>query len=141
MRRSTPAYLLAGGLGMPDRDYYLSTDAKMVAFQTAYRAHIATVLRLAGVGDADAKAGRIYDLEHRIAQAQVSRAESEDVHKANNPWPVAQFAARRRGWTWPSFLKAPAWTASGPSSSGSRSRSASCRALTARSLWMSGRTT
>ena len=100
------AYLLAGGLGMPDRDYYLSTEPKMAQYQTAYRAHIAAVLRLAGVADADAKAGRIYDLEHKIAQAHVSRAESEDVHKANNPWPTAQFGAKAPGLDWPGFLKA-----------------------------------
>ena len=56
-------YLMQGGLGLPDRDYYLKTDPKMVEVQTKYRQHIAAVLKLAGVADADARASRIYDLE------------------------------------------------------------------------------
>ncbi|MDQ3819016.1 MAG: M13 family metallopeptidase, partial [Acidobacteriota bacterium] len=47
------AYMLQGGLGLPDRDNYLSTDAHDVELQAKYRAHIATVLKLAGVADAD----------------------------------------------------------------------------------------
>ena len=41
-------YLFQGGLGMPDREYYLSTNPKMVSTRDAYRAHIARVLELAG---------------------------------------------------------------------------------------------
>jgi putative endopeptidase len=100
------AYLLQGGLGMPSRDYYLGADAKMVEFQSAYRAHIANTLRLAGVADADAKAARIYDLEHKIATVHAGRAESEDVHKADNPWALAAFAANAPGLDWTRFFKA-----------------------------------
>jgi predicted metalloendopeptidase len=100
------AYLLQGGLGLPDREFYLSTDAKMTALQGAYRSHIATVLKLAGVPNAEAKAGRIYDLEHKVAQAHVSRADSEDVLKANNPWRLVDFAKRAPGVEWVGFFKA-----------------------------------
>jgi putative endopeptidase len=99
-------YLLQGGLGMPDRDYYLKTDAKMVELQGKYKAHIAAVLKLAGAADADAKAGRIYDLEKKIAQSHTDRADSEDVHKANNPWAEKDFAAKAPGLDWAAYFKA-----------------------------------
>jgi putative endopeptidase len=99
-------YLLQGGLGMPDRDYYLSSNSHMVADRAAYKAHIAKVLSLAGIADAEAKAGRIFDLETRIAQAHAARAESEDVLKANNPWPRAAFAAKAPGLDWTAFFAA-----------------------------------
>jgi putative endopeptidase len=98
------AYILQGGLGLPDRDYYL--DAQNAQLQAKYRAHVATVLKLAGIADADAKAARIYDLEHKIAEAHTSRTDSEDVHKANNPWRLQEFSTKAPGLDWPSFFKA-----------------------------------
>jgi putative endopeptidase len=100
------AYILQGGLGLPDRDNYLGNDARDVELQAKYRAHVAKVLKLAGVADAEAKAARIYDLEHRIAEAHTSRTESEDVHKANNPWRLQEFSAKAPGLDWPNFFKA-----------------------------------
>lgn len=99
-------YLLQGGLGMPDRDYYLSANSHMVADRAAYKAHIAKVLTLAGIKDADAKAGRIFDLETKIAQVQAPRAESEDVLKANNPWARAAFATKAPGLDWTAYFTA-----------------------------------
>jgi putative endopeptidase len=107
------AYLMQGGLGMPDREYYLSSDAKMASFQQAYRAHIAKVLSLAAVPDADAKAAQVYDLEKRIAEAHDSRADSEDVHKVGAPWPLAQFGARAPGLDWPAFFQAAGLSGAG----------------------------
>jgi putative endopeptidase len=98
------AYILQGGLGLPDRDYYL--DAQNAQLQAKYRAHVATVLKLAGVADADAMSARIYDLEHKIAEAHTSRTDSEDVHKANNPWRLQEFSTKAPGLDWPSFFKA-----------------------------------
>jgi predicted metalloendopeptidase len=103
-------YLLQGGLGMPDRDYYLSTSPKMEAVRKAYRAHIAKVLTLAGHKDAEAEAGRIYALEEKIARAHAPRAESEDVLKANNPWARADFAKKAPGLDWDAFFAAAGLT-------------------------------
>ncbi|HEY2865540.1 MAG TPA: M13 family metallopeptidase [Pyrinomonadaceae bacterium] len=99
-------YLLQGGLGMPDRDNYLSTDEHNVELQNKYKAHIATVLKLASIEDAEAKAQRIYGLEKRIAEVQESREESEDVHKANNPWKLTDFANKAPGIDWDSYFNA-----------------------------------
>ena len=103
--RNAP-YLLQGGLGMPDRDNYRNTGAHDMELQGKYRAHIAAVLTLAHVPDADAKGARIYDLERRIADAHVSRTDSEDVLKANNPWRLAEFAVRAPGLEWRSYFEA-----------------------------------
>jgi putative endopeptidase len=99
-------YLLQGGLGLPDRDMYLSTDAHGLEIQEKYRAYIATILKLAQVPDADAKAARIYALERMIANAHASRTESEDVHKANNPWRRQDFSTKAPGLDWPTYFKA-----------------------------------
>ncbi|MCA1817586.1 MAG: M13 family metallopeptidase [Acidobacteria bacterium] len=99
-------YLLQGGLGMPDRDNYLNTDADSTRLQGKYRAHIASVLNLAGVADSAGKAARIYDLEHKIAEAHVSRTDSVDVNKANNPWRLREFPTRAPGLDWASFFAA-----------------------------------
>ena len=97
-------FLLQGGLGMPDRDYYLNAAPGMAANRDKYRAHIATVLRLANTSDADAKATRIFELERRIAQVHWSRADSEDVRKANNPWRREEFERRAPGLDWGAYF-------------------------------------
>ena len=99
-------YLLQGGLGMPDRDYYTETDDRSKEVQAKYRAHIAAMLKLANIADPDAKAKRIYDLENSIAQVHATRDESSDVYKANNPWKMSEFATRAPGLDWKAYLQA-----------------------------------
>ena len=70
------AYMMQGGLGLPDREYYLSDNPKMATIRTAYVAHIAKMLALAGIADAGAKADGIMALETAIAKAHVNRADS-----------------------------------------------------------------
>jgi putative endopeptidase len=100
------AYLLQGGLGMPDRDNYRNSDPEAVQLQAAYRAHIAAVLTLARVAGASEQASRIYELERKIADTHVSRTDSVDVHKANNPWPAAEFSTRAPGLDWAAYFEA-----------------------------------
>jgi putative endopeptidase len=100
------AYLLQGGLGMPNRDYYLETDKEMAGFRAKYQAYIATQLKNAGIADADEKAKAVFDLETRMAKAQESLVDSEDVHKANNPWSMAEFARKAPGLDWAAYFKA-----------------------------------
>ena len=103
-------YLMQGGLGMPDRDNYRNTDPKAVELQGKYREHIAAILKLAQIADAEGKAGRIYDLEKKIADTHVSRTDSLDVHKANNPWPAAEFGKRAPGLDWKTYFEAAGLT-------------------------------
>ena len=55
-------YLLQGGPGMPDREYYISDNPKMAEMRKAYQAHISAVLKLANISNADAKVARIFAL-------------------------------------------------------------------------------
>jgi putative endopeptidase len=100
------AYLLQGGLGMPNRDYYLATDKDMAGIRAKYQSYITAQLKNAGIVDADAKAKAVFDLEMKIAKVQESLVDSEDVHKANNPWNTADFAAKAPGLDWPAYLHA-----------------------------------
>ena len=98
-------YLLQGGLSMPDRDYYLKTDDESKALQQRYKQHIVTMLKLANIADAEAKAARIYDLEVQIARTHATREESGDVHKADNPWKLSDFSAKAPGLKWDAYFK------------------------------------
>ncbi len=100
------AYLLQGGLGMPDRDNYRNSDARAVELQGKYRAHIQAVLGLAKIGDPAARSARVYELERKIADAHVSRTDSVDVLKANNPWALSEFPSRAPGLDWAAYFAA-----------------------------------
>ena len=100
------AYLLQGGLVMPDREYYLANSAHMKEIQEKYKAHIAAMLKLAGFTDADARATKVYDLEHAIAEKHRSLADNEDIHKSDNPWKQSDFASKAPGLDWTEFFKA-----------------------------------
>jgi len=100
------AYLMQGGLGMPDRDNYRNGDEKSVELQKKYEAHIEATLALAKVPDAAARAARVYAFERAIADTHVSRTDSVDVHKADNPWRPAEFATRAPGLDWAAYFDA-----------------------------------
>jgi len=100
------AFILQGGLEMPDRDYYLSKSASMVAVRAKYLVHVANVLKLAHIADADAKAAKIVELEHKIALAHGTRTDSEDVTKSNNHWARHDFDKRAPGLDWKAYFNA-----------------------------------
>jgi len=99
-------FLLQGGLGMPDREYYVSDKASMVEARTKYLAHVEKILTLGGVADPAAKAKAIVALETELAQASGTRADSADVQKANNSWAPADFATKAPGLDWAAFFAA-----------------------------------
>lgn len=99
-------YMLQGGLGMPEREYYLSSDPKMVDIRNKYQTYIATLLTAAGQPDAQAKAKRIYELELKIAQAHATREESEDFVKSATVWNKDDFATKAPGIDWPAYFAA-----------------------------------
>jgi putative endopeptidase len=100
------AYLLQGGLGLPDRDYYLVDNAKFTEVRQKYQQHIAAMLRLAGIADADAKAKRIFELERELARVHWAQVDTQDVTKTNNPWPREELAKRAPGLDWDAYLGA-----------------------------------
>jgi putative endopeptidase len=101
----TMPYLLQGGLGMPDRDYYLSDDPSMVRIRTAYRTYIRQMLTRLAFDDAEARANRIFDLELKIARAQVGAVDAQEPGRAQT-WTRADFARRAPGIDWTAFFTA-----------------------------------
>lgn len=97
-------FLFQGGLSMPDREYYLSDSAKLTQARTAYREHIAKTLTLAGLPAAGAD--KVLALETAIAKSHWSRADSEDVLKANNHWKRDRFAKEAPGLNWKAYFTA-----------------------------------
>ena len=69
-------FLLQGGLGLPDRSYYVDTSSAMGEIRSKYQQHVAALLKLAGVTDGAGKAERIVQLENKIAQAHWTREAS-----------------------------------------------------------------
>ncbi len=101
----TVPYFLQGGLGMPDRDFYLE-GGRMVEMRKAYQAHIAKMLTLAGITDADAKAARILALETEIAKVHATQVQTNDVKSGTNPWKRSEFPTKAPGIDWPAFFEA-----------------------------------
>ena len=99
-------YILQGGLGLPEREYYLSNDAAMADIRTKYRAYIEQIFTLAGIDDAHARAQRVYDLEMRIARAHATRQQSEDMAASATVWSRAELQSHAPGIDWDTFLSA-----------------------------------
>ncbi|WP_308517504.1 M13 family metallopeptidase [Sphingomonas flavescens] len=102
----TLPYLMQGGIGLPDAQYYLSADPKMTDTRTKYRAYIATILKAANYADADAAAGRIMDLETKIAKAHEPREQSEDFANGAQVWTRQQLEQKAPGLDWAALLDA-----------------------------------
>jgi predicted metalloendopeptidase len=102
----TLPYLMQGGIGLPEREYYLGGDSKMAGLRGQYRAYIATIMKAAGAADPEAAAGRILDLETKIARAHATREESEDFAKGATVWTRAELEARAPGIDWAALLGA-----------------------------------
>ncbi len=102
--RNVP-YLVQGGLGMPDRDFYLQ-GGRMAELRKAYEGYVARLLELSGDRAAAAKAARIVALETRIARAHATQEETNDVEKGANAWKQSELAAKAPGLDWAAFLDA-----------------------------------
>ncbi|MBS0382554.1 MAG: M13 family peptidase, partial [Proteobacteria bacterium] len=100
------AYLMQGGVAMPSRDYYLSKDPHMVEARNAYKTYVTALLKQAGIAGADKKAEVVIALETRLAAAQESLVESEDIHKANTLWAASEFVKKAPGLDWNEYFKA-----------------------------------
>ncbi|WP_019514963.1 M13 family metallopeptidase [Sphingomonas sp. Mn802worker] len=98
--------LSQAGLGMPDRDYYLSTDSKLAQAKAAYQAHLAKLLTLAGEPNADARAAALVAFETRIAQVSWTRVDSRDADKTYNKMTLAQLQQSAPGFDFATFMRA-----------------------------------
>jgi len=99
-------HLLQGGLGLPDRDSYVDPSPKSAELRTRYQAHVAAVLKLAGVADPTASAARVVALEAEIARSHAPESDAADVFKQNNVWKRADFDAKAPGMDWEAYFRA-----------------------------------
>ncbi len=96
-------YLYQGGLGLPDRDYYLKPDPKLNEYRTKYVTFLTEMLTL-GEDPSPAKtAENIFALENRLARAHWTNVESRDAVKTYNKIGVADLAKQFPGFDWEAF--------------------------------------
>lgn len=80
-------YLGPGGLGLPDRDFYLEQDEKSKEIREEYKKHTARMLQMLGDSEADATAAaeKILAMETALAEPRLDKVARRDVRKMNNP--------------------------------------------------------
>jgi putative endopeptidase len=102
------ATLAAGGLGLPDRDYYLKDDARSEEIRTRYARYVADLLRLAGDAPAAAEEGAraVVRLETSLAKATLSRVEKRDPYRVYHRMTPTQLQALAPALRWKELLAA-----------------------------------
>src|SRR3984885_14022334 len=101
------AFATAGGLGLPDRDYYTKSDPNSVALRQKYVAHVQRMLELLGdtPGAAQHEADTIMAIETRLAEASLTRVEGRDPHKLYHKVDLAGLQALSPSFDWSIYLK------------------------------------
>ncbi|MFD2989165.1 M13 family metallopeptidase [Sphingopyxis terrae] len=97
--------MFQGGLGMPDRDFYLKDNERNAKLQAAYLKHLENVLTLAGEQDAAARAQAIYAFEKQIAMVHWDKNDSSDATKVYNKMTLAELEKAAPGFDWTSFVR------------------------------------
>jgi putative endopeptidase len=102
------AAVSAGGLGLPDRDYYLKTDPKSVQTRAQYTAYIVKLMGLVGEDPARAQADAdaVLRIETALAKASLTRVERRDPHKTYHKMSLAELHALAPEIDWPAFFRA-----------------------------------
>ncbi len=95
-------YLSQGGLGLPDRDYYLKPEFS--AQKAKYQAYVEKLLELAGWPDATARAAEVVGFETRVAEASWTKEQQRDPVATYNPMTVAELGGAAPGFAWRGFL-------------------------------------
>jgi len=99
-------YMGQGGLGLPDRDYYLEDNERFLTIRAAYVEHMAAMFTLAGIDGGADRAQAILALETRMAGAHWERARRRDRDLTYNPMTVDELAVYAPGVDWRMALDA-----------------------------------
>jgi len=102
------SFLTAGGIGLPDRDYYTKTDAKSVEIRQRYVEHVQKMLELAGETEPQAKvdAQTVMSIETALAKASLTRVDQRDPHKLFHIYTLAKLQALTPAFPWKSYFGA-----------------------------------
>ncbi|MFC6441646.1 M13 family metallopeptidase [Bowmanella sp. JS7-9] len=98
-------YAWQGGIGLPEREYYFKDDEATRNIRAKYQAHIATVLTLAGIDGAEAKAQSIMALETRIAGEHMKKEQTRDMVALYNKYPLDQLSDLMPDFAWDVFMR------------------------------------
>ncbi len=99
-------FLLQGGLGLPDRENYVSDEPAMRASRTKYQVYVSGLLTFGGFDRADQRAENVLALETEIAKTQATREFSANDHNADHAWTHADYVRQAPGIDWHEFLAA-----------------------------------
>ncbi|MBI3526140.1 MAG: M13 family peptidase [Betaproteobacteria bacterium] len=100
-------YLSQGGLGLPDRDYYLKDDdAKLKSIRADYLKHVEKMLAMAGLKDAGSAAQSIVDLETGLARIQWTKVENRDPVKTYNKTEIDKLPDVAAAYDWKKYFAA-----------------------------------
>ena len=102
------SFYSAGGLGLPERDYYTRMDAKSMEQRRQYVEHVLTIFKLAGEPEAEASkdAETVLAIETRLAKASLTITEERDPKRLNNPTDVAKFSKELTHFSLPAYIAA-----------------------------------
>jgi endothelin-converting enzyme/putative endopeptidase len=102
------AFADAGGLGLPDRDYYLKTDPKSVELRARYLAHVRRMFELVGVPHERTRAGAeaVVRLETALAKASLTRVDRRDPYKLFHRMDRRSLSALTPAFDWDTYLAA-----------------------------------
>ncbi len=100
------AHLSQGGLGLPDRDYYVSDDAKLKQIREEYVGHVVAMFKLVGedAAKAEKEAATVLAFETRLAKASFTRVERRDPEKNYNKMTLEQLGALTPDFNWKRFF-------------------------------------
>jgi putative endopeptidase len=98
--------LAQGGLGMPDRDYYLKNDADSMRVRDAYKKHLARLVELAKLAqDSEKESARVFALEQALAKASMSKEERQDPDKTYHPYSLTKLIRETPRIGWRKYLR------------------------------------
>jgi len=102
------AFASGGGQSLPDRDYYLKDDEKMLAMRASYVAHIARMFALLGerAEAAHAHAATVLRIETALAQASLSRVDKRDPYQVFHKTDARGLQALTPAFSWTAYQKA-----------------------------------
>ena len=93
------------GIGLPDREYYLNTDANSETIKTKYKAHIAKVLEMAKIESPTENAAMIFDLEYKIASIHMKKEDTRDAAKLYNKYASSNLNKLMPDFNWSIYMK------------------------------------
>ncbi len=100
------AYITSGGIGLPERDYYLKTDDKSKEIRKKYVDHLANFFVLAGASAEDAKKQSevVLNIETRLAKNMLSKEDSRDPYKSYHPQSLSDLAKLAPSLDWKNYF-------------------------------------